>query len=207
MNEGPTRLYLSAKDGKCFNEYREQCGDNCGLGSRLRTIASSCEHYREFWMGVDSYRVVGTCNQVNPCADNVTTFRDISFLPVEQSLEPGTPFHPISLPTFLTPSPRNTMQYEGSFVRSLPASSLFFISWRRGEKKREERRETKRNRQRPLFCWKLYFLLLEKNELILSQYTRSTMVYRERERQEEVEFISRWILMHIYFTRIIFFRV
>lgn len=126
VNEGPTsRLYLSAKDGKCFNEYREQCGDNCGLGSRLETIASSCEHYREFWMGVDSYRVVGTCNQVNPCADNVTTFRDISFLPVEQSLEPGAPFHPTS-PYLSHPLPLHDAIRR--IVRSLLASSLFFIS-------------------------------------------------------------------------------
>lgn len=171
MNEGPTRLYLSAKDGKCFNEYREQCGDNCGLGSRLRTIASSCEHYREFWMGVDSYRVVGTCNQVNPCADNVTTFRDISFLPVEQSLEPGTPFHPISLPTFLTPSPRNTMQYEGSFVRSLPASSLFFISWRReGKKKRRKKRNKKESSTTALLLKIIFSFTREKRVNSLSVY-------------------------------------
>lgn len=204
MNEGPTRLYLSAKDGKCFNEYREQCGDNCGLGSRLRTIASSCEHYREFWMGVDSYRIVGTCNQVNPCADNVTTFRDISFLPVEQSLEPGTPFHPIS--PYLSHPLLKKHDAIRRIVRSFVTGFFSILHLvKEGEKKREERRETKRNRQRPLFCWKLYFLLLEKNELILCQYTRSTMVYRERERQEEMEFISRWILMHIYFTRITFF--
>lgn len=91
-------------------------------------------------MGVDSYRVVGTCNQVNPCADNVTTFRDISFLPVEQSLEPGTPFHPISLPTFLTPSPRNTMQYEGSFVRY---RLLLYSSSREGGGEKKEKKEEK----------------------------------------------------------------
>lgn len=160
VNEGPTRLYLSSKDGKCFNEYREQCGDNCGLGSRLRTIASSCEHYREFWMGVDSYRVAGTCNQVNPCADNVTTFRDISFLPAEQSLEPATPFRSASPYPSHPLHPRNTMQYEGSFVRY---RLLLYSSSRKGG---EKRRETKRNRQRPLFRWKLYFFF-ERNELIL----------------------------------------
>ena len=37
-----------AKGCECFNEYREQCRDNCGLGSRFETIASSCEHYRAF---------------------------------------------------------------------------------------------------------------------------------------------------------------
>lgn len=142
VNEGPTsRLYLSAKDGKCFNEYREQCGDNCGLGSRLETIASSCEHYREFWMGVDSYRVVGTCNQVNPCADNVTTFRDISFLPVEQSLEPGAPFHP-PLPTFLTLSlfiqETRCNTKDRSFVTSF-FFILHFVKGGRGKKKKEEK--------------------------------------------------------------------
>lgn len=40
-----------------FNEYREQCGDNCSLDSRLETIASPCEHYRTVWMAADSYRV------------------------------------------------------------------------------------------------------------------------------------------------------
>lgn len=134
VNEGPTRLYLSSKDGKCFNEYREQCGDNCGLGSRLQTIASSCEHYREFWMGVDSYRVAGTCNQVNPCADNVTTFRDISFLPAEQSLEPATPFRSASP----YPSHPLHMQYEGSFVRY---RLLLYSSSRKGGRGKKEEKQ------------------------------------------------------------------
>lgn len=134
VNEGPTRLYPSSKDGKCFNEYREQCGDNCGLGSRLQTIASSCEHYREFWMGVDSYRVAGTCNQVNPCADNVTTFRDISFLPAEQSLEPATPFRSASP----YPSHPLHMQYEGSFVRY---RLLLYSSSRKGGRGKKEEKQ------------------------------------------------------------------
>lgn len=168
VNDGPTRLYLSSKDGKCFNEYREQCGDNCGLGSRLQTIASSCEHYREFWMGVDSYRVAGTCNQVNPCADNVTTFRDISFLPAEQSLEPATPFRSASP----YPSHPLHMQYEGSFVRY--RLLLYSSSRKAGKKKKRDKKESSTT------ALPLKIIFLEKRVNSLSVYK---IGQRERERK------------------------
>lgn len=170
MNEGPTRLYLSAKDGKCFNEYREQCGDNCGLGSRLRTIASSCEHYREFWMGVDSYRVVGTCNQVNPCADNVTTFRDISFLPVEQSLEPGTPFHPIS-PYLSHPLPKKHDAIR-RIVRSFVTGffSILHLVKEGGKKKRRKKRNKKESSTTALLLKIIFSFTREKRVNSLSVY-------------------------------------
>ena len=168
VNEGPTRLYLSSKDGKCFNEYREQCGDNCGLGSRLQTIASSCEHYREFWMGVDSYRVAGTCNQVNPCADNVTTFRDISFLPAEQSLEPATPFRSASP----YPSHPLHMQYEGSFVRY--RLLLYSSSRKAGKKKKRDKKESSTT------ALPLKIIFLKKRVNSLSVYK---IGQRERERK------------------------
>lgn len=168
VNDGPTRLYLSSKDGKCFNEYREQCGDNCGLGSRLQTIASSCEHYREFWMGVDSYRVAGTCNQVNPCADNVTTFRDISFLPAEQSLEPATPFRSASP----YPSHPLHMQYEGSFVRY--RLLLYSSSRKAGKKKKRDKKESSTT------ALPLKIIFLKKRVNSLSVYK---IGQRERERK------------------------
>lgn len=176
VNEGPTRLYLSSKDGKCFNEYREQCGDNCGLGSRLQTIASSCEHYREFWMGVDSYRVAGTCNQMNPCADNVTTFRDISFLPAEQSLEPATPFRSASPYPSHPLHPRNTMQYEGSFVRY--RLLLYSSSRKAGRKKKRDKKESSTTAL-PL---KIIFFFREKRVNSLLQ-DRPWIIEREKGRK------------------------
>lgn len=119
-------------------------------------------------MGVDSYRVAGTCNQVNPCADNVTTFRDISFLPAEQSLEPATPFRSASP----YPSHPLHMQYEGSFVRY--RLLLYSSSRKAGKKKKRDKKESSTT------ALPLKIIFLEKRVNSLSVYK---IGQRERERK------------------------
>lgn len=122
-------------------------------------------------MGVDSYRVVGTCNQVNPCADNVTTFRDISFLPVEQSLEPSAPFHP-PLPTFLTLSLFTQETRCNTKDRSFVTGFFFILHLVKGrrEKKKKRKKKNKKESSTTVFLLKIIFSYREKRVNFLSVY-------------------------------------
>ena len=137
-----------AKGCWCFNEYREQCGDNCGLGSRLETIASSCEHYRAFWMGVDSYRVevhVTKWILARIMSELYGIYRPSRWNNLELA---AILFAPLLPPLFLSLSTwRDTMQYGENRRWLLPRLA----------------REKERNR-RLFFSWKYHFLGGRKGE-------------------------------------------